>query len=143
MCSGLRIRAGSLVAVLLTLTAALRPSTCTRRTLTRRHGFFDVLSDAFANDETVSKLDYGDNAPAAAAQPPGSFKLRGIGATVNEAVEKGADGGEGSSRGMQRKKRKQRTDPRTVIVALSLLSCLATMILLYSRLSPLESTPTP
>ena len=69
MCSGLRIRAGSLVAVLLTLTAALRPSTCTRRTLTRRHGFFDVLSDAFANDETVSKLDYGDNAPVAAQTP--------------------------------------------------------------------------
>ena len=63
----LRIRAGSLVAVLLSLTAALQPSPCTRRTLTRRHGFFDVLSDAFANDETVSKLDYGDNAPAAAA----------------------------------------------------------------------------
>ena len=65
----LRIRAGSLVAVLLTLTAALQPSPCTRRTLTRRHGFFDVLSDAFANDETVSKLDYGDNAPAAAVPP--------------------------------------------------------------------------
>ena len=69
MCRLVRIRAGSLVAVLLTLTAALQPSPCTRRTLTRRHGFFDVLSDAFANDETVSKLDYGDNAPAAAAQP--------------------------------------------------------------------------
>jgi hypothetical protein len=69
MCRLLRIRAGSLVAVLLTLTAALQPSPCTRRTLTRRHGFFDVLSDAFANDETVSKLDYGDNAPAAAAPP--------------------------------------------------------------------------
>ena len=69
MCRLLRIRAGSLVAVLLTLTAALRPSTCTRRTLTRRHGFFDVLSDAFANDETVSKLDYGDNAPVAAQTP--------------------------------------------------------------------------
>ena len=65
----LRIRAGSLVAVLLTLTAALQPSPCTRRTLTRRHGFFDVLSDAFANDETVSKLDYGDNAPVAAQTP--------------------------------------------------------------------------
>ena len=26
------------------------------------------------------------------AQPPGSFKLRGIGATVKEAVERGADG---------------------------------------------------
>ena len=63
----LRIPAGSLVAVLLSWTAALQPSPCTRRTLTRRHGFFDVLSDAFANDETVSKLDYGDNAPAAAA----------------------------------------------------------------------------
>ena len=78
MCSGLRIRAGSLVAVLLTLTAALRPSTCTRRTLTRRHGFFDVLSDAFANDETVSKLDYGDNAPAAAAQPPREASVDGL-----------------------------------------------------------------
>ena len=65
----LRIRAGSLVAVLLSLTAALQPSPCTRRTLTRRHGFFDVLSDAFANDETVSKLDYGDNAPVAAQTP--------------------------------------------------------------------------
>ena len=64
-----RIRAGSLAAVLLTLTAALQPSPCTRRTLTRRHGFFDVLSDAFANDETVSKLDYGDNAPVAAQTP--------------------------------------------------------------------------
>ena len=77
MCSGLRIRAGSLVAVLLTLTAALRPSPCTRRTLTRRHGFFDVLSDAFANDETVSKLDYGDNAPAA-AQPPREAIVDGL-----------------------------------------------------------------
>ena len=69
MCRLVRIRAGSLVAVLLTLTAALQPSPCTRRTLTRRHGFFDVLSDAFANDETVSKLDYGDNAPVAAQTP--------------------------------------------------------------------------
>ncbi len=33
------------------------------------------------------------------AQPPGSFKLRGIGATVNEAVEKGADGVVSSSGG--------------------------------------------
>ena len=74
----LRIRAGSLVAVLLTLTAALQPSPCTRRTLTRRNGFFDVLSDAFANDETVSKLDYGDNAPAAAAQPPREASVDGL-----------------------------------------------------------------
>ena len=73
----LRIRAGSLVAVLLTLTAALQPSPCTRRTLTRRHGFFDVLSDAFANDETVSKLDYGDNAPAA-PQPPREASVDGL-----------------------------------------------------------------
>ena len=86
MCRLVRIPAGSLAAVLLSLTsalqplllltaalqpsltAALQPSPCTRRTLTRRHGFFDVLSDAFANDETVSKLDYGDNAPAARPQ---------------------------------------------------------------------------
>ena len=47
-------------------------------TLTRRHGFFDVLSDAFANDETVSKLDYGDNAPAAAAQPPREASVDGL-----------------------------------------------------------------
>merc|ERR1711965_1231149 len=33
------------------------------------------------------------------AQPPGSFKLRGIGATVNEAVENGADGVVSSSGG--------------------------------------------
>ena len=78
MCRLLRIRAGSLVAVLLTLTAALQPSPCTRRTLTRRHGFFDVLSDAFANDETVSKLDYGDNAPAAAAPPPREASVDGL-----------------------------------------------------------------
>ena len=77
MCRLLRIRAGSLVAVLLTLTAALQPSPCTRRTLTRRHGFFDVLSDAFANDETVSKLDYGDNAPAA-AQPQREASVDGL-----------------------------------------------------------------
>ena len=77
MCRLLRIRAGSLVAVLLTLTAALQPSLCTRRTLTRRHGFFDVLSDAFANDETVSKLDYGDNAPAP-AQPQREASVDGL-----------------------------------------------------------------
>ena len=77
MCRLIRIPAGSLVAVLLTLTAALQPSPCTRRTLTRRHGFFDVLSDAFANDETVSKLDYGDNAPAA-AQPPREASVDGL-----------------------------------------------------------------
>ena len=77
MCSLLRIPAGSLVAVLLTLTAALQPSPCTRRTLTRRHGFFDVLSDAFANDETVSKLDYGDNAPAA-PQPQREASVDGL-----------------------------------------------------------------
>ena len=78
MCRLLRIPAGSLVAVLLTRTAALQPSPCARRTLTRRHGFFDVLSDAFANDETVSKLDYGDNAPAAAAQPPREASVDGL-----------------------------------------------------------------
>ena len=33
------------------------------------------------------------------AQPPGSFKLRGIGATVKEAVERGADGVVSSSGG--------------------------------------------
>ena len=33
------------------------------------------------------------------AQPPGSFKLRGIGATVKEAVENGADGVVSSSGG--------------------------------------------
>ena len=33
------------------------------------------------------------------AQPPGSFKLRGIGATVKEAVEQGADGVVSSSGG--------------------------------------------
>ena len=77
MCRLVRIRAGSLAAVLLTLTAALQPSTCTRRTLTRRHGFFDVLSDAFANDETVSKLDYGDNAPAP-AQPQREASVDGL-----------------------------------------------------------------
>jgi hypothetical protein len=32
-------------------------------------------------------------------------------------------------------KRHRRTDPRTVIVGLSLLSCIATMILLYNRLA--------
>ena len=74
----LRIPAGSLAAVLLSLTAALQPSPCTPRTLTRRHGFFDVLSDAFANDETVSKLEYGDNAPAAAAQPPREASVDGL-----------------------------------------------------------------
>ena len=78
MCRLVRIRAGSLAAVLLTLTAALQPSPCKRRTLTRRHGFFDVLSDAFANDETVSKLDYGDNAPAAAAPPPREASVDGL-----------------------------------------------------------------
>ena len=52
MCRLVRIPAGSLAAVLLSLTAALQPSPCTRRTLTRRHGFFDVLSDAFANDDS-------------------------------------------------------------------------------------------
>ena len=47
--------------------AALQPGLPKRQPLARRNGFFDVLSDAFANDETVSKLDYGDNAPAAPA----------------------------------------------------------------------------
>ena len=60
------------------ITAALQPSLPKRRTLARRHGFFDVLSDAFANDETVSKLDYGDNAPAAAAQPPREASVDGL-----------------------------------------------------------------
>ena len=63
--------------MLLTLTAALRPSPATRRPLSRRNGFFDVLSDAFANDATVSKLDYGDNAPAAAA-PPREARVDGL-----------------------------------------------------------------
>ena len=58
--------------------AALQPSLPKRQPLARRHGFFDVLSDAFANDETVSKLDYGDNAPAAAAQPPREASVDGL-----------------------------------------------------------------
>ena len=53
-------------------------------------------------------------------------------------------GGGGGNRGggggatpakRDRDRRHRRTDPRVVFVALSLLSCLATMVLLYSRLS--------
>ena len=58
--------------------AALQPGLPKRQPLARRNGFFDVLSDAFANDETVSKLDYGDNAPAAAAQPPREASVDGL-----------------------------------------------------------------
>ena len=61
MCRLLRIPAGSLAAMLLSLTAALQPSPCTRRTLTRRNGLRRAQR-RLANDETVSKLDYGDNA---------------------------------------------------------------------------------
>jgi hypothetical protein len=55
---------------------------------------------------------------------------------------KGGAGDKGGEKGgvqlLAKRKRKSRTDPRTIIVALSLLSCLATMVLLYSRLAPLD-----
>lgn len=44
-------------------------------------------------------------------------------------------GGGGTPAKRDRDRRHRRTDPRVVFVALSLLSCLATMVLLYSRLS--------
>ena len=65
----LSTRHAAKTALLACCIAALQPGLPKRQPLARRNGFFDVLSDAFANDETVSKLDYGDNAPAAAAPP--------------------------------------------------------------------------
>ena len=61
----LSTRPAARTALLACCIAALQPGLPKRQPLARRNGFFDVLSDAFANDETVSKLDYGDNAPAA------------------------------------------------------------------------------
>ena len=58
--------------------AALQPGLPKRQPLARRNGFFDVLSDAFANDETVSKLDYGGNAPAVPAQTPREASVDGL-----------------------------------------------------------------
>lgn len=63
-----------------------------------------------------------------------------------DAMESGSGGGRGgggkngesAAGGAIKRRRKSRTDPRTVIVALSLLSCLATMVLLYTRLAPLD-----
>ena len=74
----LSTRPAARTALLACCIAALQPSLPKRQPLARRHGFFDVLSDAFANDETVSKLDYGDNAPAAAAQPPREASVDGL-----------------------------------------------------------------
>jgi len=65
----LSTRPAARTALLACCIAALQPGLPKRQPLARRHGFFDVLSDAFANDETVSKLDYGDNAPVAAQTP--------------------------------------------------------------------------
>lgn len=57
------------LALLLTA-VALQPSNLKRLPLTRRRGFFDVLSDAFANDE--------EYAPAAAAQPQREASVDGL-----------------------------------------------------------------
>ena len=65
----LSTRHAAKTALLACCIAALQPGLPKRQPLARRNGFFDVLSDAFANDETVSKLDYGDNAPVAAQTP--------------------------------------------------------------------------
>ena len=69
MLKTLSTRHAAKTALLACCIAALQPGLPKRQPLARRHGFFDVLSDAFANDETVSKLDYGDNAPVAAQTP--------------------------------------------------------------------------
>ena len=74
----LSTRHAAKTALLACCIAALQPGLPKRQPLARRNGFFDVLSDAFANDETVSKLDYGDNAPAAAAQPPREASVDGL-----------------------------------------------------------------
>ena len=74
----LSTRPAARTALLACCIAALQPGLPKRQPLARRNGFFDVLSDAFANDETVSKLDYGDNAPAAAAQPPREASVDGL-----------------------------------------------------------------
>ena len=74
----LSTRHAAKTALLACCIAALQPGLPKRQPLARRHGFFDVLSDAFANDETVSKLDYGDNAPAAPSQTPREASVDGL-----------------------------------------------------------------
>ena len=74
----LSTRRAAKTALLACCIAALQPGLPKRQPLARRNGFFDVLSDAFANDETVSKLDYGDNAPAAPAQTPREASVDGL-----------------------------------------------------------------
>ena len=74
----LSTRHAAKTALLACCIAALQPGLPKRQPLARRNGFFDVLSDAFANDETVSKLDYGDNAPAAPAQTPREASVDGL-----------------------------------------------------------------
>ena len=44
----------------------------------------------------------------------------------------------GQPQPLRRQRRKRSMDPRKVLIALSLLSCVATMVMLYSRLSPLR-----
>ena len=73
----LSTRPAARTALLACCIAALQPGLPKRQPLARRNGFFDVLSDAFANDETVSKLDYGDNAPAP-AQPQREASVDGL-----------------------------------------------------------------